>query len=117
MHTGDVCTLGIFCLPVISNRDLLDFIDIVGDPAGMVHVSYTNTETNPGTIVTANQIAGTGLLAAVVKHKAKLPKVKVPKTKVLGEKLPGTGVGRAPFAGIVLVVAAALVLRRTRRYA
>jgi hypothetical protein len=66
IHVGDVCTIGIACLPGevfgFENRNLLDFIDVVVDAAGMAHVAYTEdfneTEEKPGTIRVANQIAG-----------------------------------------------------------
>jgi len=49
MHIGDICNLGIFCvddttgLPLLgTNRDLLDFISIDLDQAGMAHIAYTD---------------------------------------------------------------------------
>jgi hypothetical protein len=57
MHVGDVCVLGIFCLPGISNRDLLDFIDVVVDPAGRAHIAYTD-DSDRDCICVANQTAG-----------------------------------------------------------
>ena len=126
IHTGDVCTLGIFCLPVISDRSLLDFIDIVGDPAGMVHIAYADTEhkgtgsASAGIVAVSNQVAGTGLLKPVVTHKPVKRPIHLPhprKTRVLGEKLAATGVGQAPFAGLLLIVVAAVLLRVRRRNA
>lgn len=123
IHTGDVCTLGIFCLPGqligIQNRDLLDFIDVVTDPAGMVHVAYGNTEAKPGkTVVQAtSQLTGVPLLKKII-QKVHIPKVRKPvKTRVLGEKLAGTGVGEAPFAGLILLLLAAALMRAFRRRA
>jgi hypothetical protein len=120
-HKGDVCTLGLFCLagePLGANRDILDFIDIVGDPAGMVHVAYTDTEKPGGAIVATNQLSGVSLVAPKLESKPRLPLPKLPikKPVVLGEKLPGTGVGPgAPLFGVLLVAAAAVTLRRLRR--
>jgi hypothetical protein len=58
MHHGDICTLGIFCLPG-TNRNLLDFIDIVVDPQGFAHVVYTDDANyDPKAVVSANQTAG-----------------------------------------------------------
>jgi len=130
MHTGDICNLGIFCItknelgppsPGISNRDILDFIDIVGDPEGMVHVAYTDTETPGGAIVAANQVAGLGLIAVPTTQTFKIPAVPItvpkPKTAVLGEHLAGTGVTEMPLLGVLLVAGAAVIARRLRRTA
>jgi hypothetical protein len=57
MHHGDICTLGIFCLAVDGNRDLLDFIDITTDSSGLFHVSYTD-DYSAGALVAANQTGG-----------------------------------------------------------
>jgi hypothetical protein len=62
IHVGDVCTLGIFCVFPNSNRDLLDFIDIAVDPAGLAHVAYTQ-DTTPTGIFSANQSGGPTVLA------------------------------------------------------
>jgi hypothetical protein len=114
IHTGDVCTLGIFCTPGqligIQNRDLLDFIDVVMDHAGLVHVAYTDTESKPGSrlIATADQIAGVSLISTV------LPVVKSVRLKAepKGRQLANTGVGSMVLLGSALVVAA-VVLRRS----
>jgi len=58
MHHGDICTLGIFCTAVPgSNRNILDFIDIATDSAGMFHVSYTDDYSGEN-LVMANQTGG-----------------------------------------------------------
>jgi hypothetical protein len=131
MHTGDICNLGIFCLtptclddslpcaPGISDRSLLDFIDVVGDPAGMVHVAYTDTaNSDAGTIVSVDQLAGVPLIVkGLPKPKPKLPKPRLPKPRVLDKKLSATGVGEAPLGGVLLLAGAAIILRRMRRTA
>jgi hypothetical protein len=59
MHKGDVCTLGIFCIPGVSNRDLLDFIDVTIGLNGRGHVAYTNDITTKAEgIYAANQTGG-----------------------------------------------------------
>jgi hypothetical protein len=60
MHQGDICTLGIFCIPVVSDRSLLDFIDVAIDANGMGHVAYTenNNQNQTNSTWVANQ--GTG---------------------------------------------------------
>jgi hypothetical protein len=121
-HKGDVCTLGLFCLaglPLGANRDILDFIDVIGDPAGMVHVAYTDTEVENGAIIVANQVSGASLVAPKLPRKPRIiPKPRLPKPRVLGGHLAGTGVGRtAPLAGVVLVAGAAVLVRRLRRTA
>jgi hypothetical protein len=62
MHLGDVCNLGIFCTPGLSNRNLLDFISETVDPTtGCAHVAYAD-DSNPNTklqfLRAANQISG-----------------------------------------------------------
>ena len=117
IHTGDVCTLGIFCTPGqllgIQNRDLLDFIDVAMDNDGLVHVAYTDTETKPGStlIATADQILGVSLIFKV------LPVVKgVHLTKrTSGRPLANTGVGSMLLLGSTLVVAASVLLRSLQR--
>jgi hypothetical protein len=60
MHHGDICTLGLFCSAVPgSNRNLLDFIDVVIDPSGRAHLVYTDDNNYAaGAFVAANQTAG-----------------------------------------------------------
>ena len=40
MHTGDICTLGIFCLGD-DNRDIADVNDVKIDRSGGAQVAYT----------------------------------------------------------------------------
>jgi hypothetical protein len=137
MHKGDVCTLGLFCAafepfgvtgplpgvgapstPFETNRDLLDFIDVVTAPNGMVHVAYTDTEiSDDGAIISSNQVAGTPLIKPakpVLKVTKRIHKV-VKKTRVLGSKLAGTGVRDATTTGLLLILVAGLLTRRLRR--
>jgi hypothetical protein len=60
MHKGDICTLGIFCIPAVSDRSILDFIDIAIDQSGMAHVAYTenNNANQTNTTYVANQLTG-----------------------------------------------------------
>jgi hypothetical protein len=99
----------------------LDFIDIVGDPDGMLHVAYTDTDiSEAGAVRVSNQVAGVPLIAPklVPKPKPPLPIPHIRKPVVLGEKLAGTGVGlEAPFIGVLLLAAAAIAIRRLRRTA
>jgi len=44
MHIGSICTLGIACPPGITDRSLLDFIDINVDPKGFAHAVFTASE-------------------------------------------------------------------------
>ena len=116
IHTGDVCTLGIFCTPgqliKIQNRDLLDFIDVVMDPSGMVHVAYADTETKAGSslVATADQVSGVALLSTATKA--------VPKPRVLAVQkkaaLPNTGVGTSILLGVLLLGGAFFVTRSLR---
>jgi len=109
IHTGDVCTLGIFCTPGqvvgFQDRDLLDFIDVVTDEKGLVHVAYGDTEARPGkeTVASTDQIAGVSLFEA--KAGAKTKKA----ARVLGvqQRLPETGVARAPWFLVAFLFCAA----------
>ena len=114
IHTGDVCTLGIFCTPGqllgIQNRDLLDFIDVGLDQAGLVHVAYTDTEAKAGSsvIATVDQITGVSLIsrAATVVKGIRL------NVKTSSKTLPGTGVGSMLLIGSCSI-GAALIIRRS----
>jgi hypothetical protein len=59
MHVGDICNLGIACVPTISNRNLADFIMATG----MGHIAYADDHTTRKTMA-ANQIGGASLYAA-----------------------------------------------------
>ncbi|MFL5896101.1 MAG: sialidase family protein [Thermoleophilaceae bacterium] len=58
IHTGDVCTLGIFCVFPNSDRDLLDFIDVTVDRTGIAHVAFTQDTDKSNGIYAANQTGG-----------------------------------------------------------
>jgi hypothetical protein len=57
MHVGDICNLGIACIPTVSNRNLLDFISETLDNAGCAHIAYADDNT-VNKLRAANQIAG-----------------------------------------------------------
>jgi hypothetical protein len=57
MHIGDICNLGIACLPTISNRNLLDFIQEALDPQGCAHIAYADDNT-VNKLRAANQTSG-----------------------------------------------------------
>jgi hypothetical protein len=56
MHVGDICNLGIACIPTISNRNLLDFIMEDIDPQGCAHIAYADDNT-VNKLRVANQIS------------------------------------------------------------
>jgi hypothetical protein len=58
MHIGDICNLGIFCVPTISNRNLLDFITEDLDQRGCAHIAYADDNTVK-LLRAANQTSGT----------------------------------------------------------
>jgi hypothetical protein len=45
LHVGDICNLGIACVPTISNRHLLDFNMSALDPQGCNHIAYADDNT------------------------------------------------------------------------
>ena len=104
MHIGDICNLGIFCvddttgLPLLgTNRDLLDFISIDLDQAGMAHIAYTDDNTADKAnglygIDVANQTGGDPAFAA-----------------------PGADVPEAPAALLLLPAGLAAALLAARR--
>ncbi|MBV9101267.1 MAG: exo-alpha-sialidase [Candidatus Dormibacteraeota bacterium] len=56
MHVGDICNLGIFCTPTISNRHLADFIMQAMDPVtGCAHISYADDHNATNAINSADQ--------------------------------------------------------------
>ncbi len=57
MHQGDICNLGIACVPGVSNRNLLDFISETVDPLGCAHIAYPDDKTANLT-QSANQTSG-----------------------------------------------------------
>ncbi|MHB8452069.1 MAG: sialidase family protein [Mycobacteriales bacterium] len=66
VHTGDICTLGIFCLPN-DDRDLADTNDVKIDASGGAQIAYTDE--NPGRTHTEIdfqcQTSGPGLFVGV----------------------------------------------------
>jgi hypothetical protein len=57
MHIGDICNLGIACVGLSSNRNLLDFISETLDPLGCAHIAYADDNT-VNKLRVANQTAG-----------------------------------------------------------
>jgi hypothetical protein len=57
MHIGDICNLGIACVGLSSNRNLLDFITEALDPAGCAHIAYADDNT-VNKLRVANQTSG-----------------------------------------------------------
>jgi hypothetical protein len=57
MHVGDICNLGIACIPTVSNRHLLDFIQEAVDPQGCGHIVYAD-DNLVNQIRVANQTSG-----------------------------------------------------------
>ena len=58
MHIGDICNLGIACVPGLSNRHLLDFITEVIDPTtGCAHIAYAD-DNKFNKLRVANQLTG-----------------------------------------------------------
>ena len=58
MHVGDICNLGIACVPGLSNRHLLDFIQEAIDPTtGCAHIAYSD-DNKVNMLRVANQTAG-----------------------------------------------------------
>ena len=65
MHTGDICNLGIACVPGVSNRNLLDFQTVTIDPLGCAHIAYSDDMSTPNNLKAANQTAGCFAVASV----------------------------------------------------
>jgi hypothetical protein len=58
MHIGDICNLGIACIPSVSSRHLLDFIQEAIDPVtGCAHIAYADDNT-VNKLRMANQLTG-----------------------------------------------------------
>jgi hypothetical protein len=65
MHTGDICNLGIACIPTVSNRNLLDFNQETIDPTtGCAHIAYADDNT-VNKLRAANQTTGCFAVASV----------------------------------------------------
>jgi hypothetical protein len=59
MHVGDICNLGIACVPGVSNRNLLDFIMETVDPQGCAHIAYADDTVDISVgLRVANQTSG-----------------------------------------------------------
>ncbi len=79
MHVGDICNLGIACLPNISNRNLLDFNSETLDPTtGCVHIAYADDHNLYGTgkdrsnrLRVANQLSGPSILGGTCRLRSK----------------------------------------------
>jgi hypothetical protein len=123
VHTGDICTLGIFCLPG-DDRDLADVNDIKVDSSGGVQVAYgaENLKHTHTEIDFQCQRSGPGLYARVKVRDCQAgpasPGHSSPVTSGIGA-LAGLGrvLGRgAPvllWAGLLTAAAAALRRRPT----
>jgi len=58
MHIGDICNLGIACVPKVSSRHLLDFIQEAIDPVtGCAHIAYAD-DNKANAMRVANQLSG-----------------------------------------------------------
>ena len=58
MHIGDICNLGIACVPDVSSRHLLDFIQEAIDPTtGCAHIAYAD-DNKVNMLRVANQQSG-----------------------------------------------------------
>jgi hypothetical protein len=56
MHVGDICNLGIACIPTVSNRGLADFIMQTIDPVtGCAHIAYSDDHSATHAINSADQ--------------------------------------------------------------
>jgi len=114
MHVGDVCTLGLFCLPGISDRNLLDFIDVAIDAAGVAHVSYTDDH-DRNCICVSSQISGASVIRRTLTKRQLKLKAKPRVLAVHRTRLAATGLGRPPIVGgllFLIVAAGTAVLRR-----
>lgn len=119
VHTGDICTLGIFCLPG-DDRDLADVNDIRIDNTGGAQLAY-GAENVAGTHTEIDfqcQRSGPGLLAGVTVHdcQAASPrKTNEGNGVVVVHELATTGGLPLALPAVALLGVGALVWRRTRR--
>ena len=115
VHTGDICTLGIFCLGD-DNRDLADVNDIKIDATGGAQIAYTweSADGKRTEIHFQCQTGGPGLLAGVSVSSCLTPAAAAPATGTQGGTLPATGGPAAAGAGVVLLGGALLLRRLTR---
>lgn len=123
MHTGDICTLGIFCLGG-DNRDLADVNDVKVDASGAAQVAYTDESADGSRqeIDFQCQTDGPGVFANVALVSCLNAVVTLPTTSTTlaaasgssTSPLPATGVDpRWALAGVALL-AAALALAKLR---
>jgi hypothetical protein len=122
VHTGDICTLGIFCLPG-DDRDLADVNDLKLDPSGGVQLAYgaENTKGTHTEIDFQCQASGPGLYAGVrVRDCQAAPRrVHVNGSGLGGGRGNGSGLpatGGLPYAApAIVLLALGLAVARARR--
>jgi hypothetical protein len=79
MHVGDICNLGIACIPYVSDRNLLDFnSEALDTTTGCVHIAYADDHNLYGTgkdrgnrLRVANQISGPSIQGGTCKLRRK----------------------------------------------
>ncbi|MDQ6747157.1 MAG: glycoside hydrolase, partial [Candidatus Dormibacteraeota bacterium] len=120
MHQGDICNLGIACPPLLSNRNLADFISETVDPSGCAHINFADDLTN-NAVMSADQVPGTCVAAASTTTPAASPPGVSP-SPVLTPATPDTSGGPphpvaliALMLALLVAVASALVGHRPHR--
>ena len=119
MHLGDICNLGIACVPRLSNRNLADFIQETIDPTtGCAHIAYPDDNTVKK-IRAANQVTGCFPVTAAASSPVATPAANVAGVSSRPSAIPNTstaapGIGGA-LAAVGLVVLGVPALRRRRR--
>jgi MYXO-CTERM domain-containing protein len=123
MHVGDICNLGIACIPKLSNRHLADFIQETIDPTtGCAHIGYADDNTVKKLRV-ANQVSGCFPVAAVAAATAPMAtpaSTPTPTPEPTAHTLPNTSAAAPSGISIALAAAGLLAvglpaLRRRRR--
>ena len=116
MHIGDICNLGIACIPTVSNRNLLDFISVAIDPQGCAHVAFADDNTI-NRLLAANETSGCFPTAHVAAHTSTPTTNTQPSGGILGlANTSGAAPTPAATLGGVIVVGGLLAgLRRRRR--
>ena len=100
MHQGDICNLGIFCTPGLSNRNLLDFIQVAIDPTtGCAHIGYADDNT-VNLLRAANQTDGCLPSTPVVTEATPTPS---PSPIAVDNHIPNTS-GAEPLLRLVLAL-------------
>jgi len=107
MHMGDICNLGIFCVPTVSNRNLLDFIQVTLDTAGCAHIAFTN-DFRVALIQAANQKAGCFTPTSQAVTPVTPAPSGTPTTTPALAPLPNTGTAGRGGSGAVLALLAAI---------